>query len=353
MRPLVFAVASFILSVAFQLTMAKYGADVPDGWLLVLWIVPLVPFVWWLWTHEKVLSRRQQVREYFRKYPWTAVIVTLATLFIVTSCLVGLSYTSWQMLKIQHQANQAKNEPPPPSTGDAKPQKLPPGDGQPTARKHHLPMPPKVTPASGNPPVNQALPPMSQECAPGAKCAQTSGQTGGITAGELNVSTPPTIQSIVMDMQFVCTVRDGFVGPKGSTNASLVVSRAGVSLLYPRGSIKLVFDGLWQVYQPDQDGTIMVAEHYYLAPGSEVSGQPVTILGLVSDIEINAIWFEGDWCSEYKGAVGMKVNGYVVWERRLGIQTLPLEDGKRTYITIPSIPVDIKEKIVSVFKPTD
>lgn len=41
-----------------------------------------------------------------------------------------------------------------------------------------------------SPPVPApALPlPMSQECAPGANCAQSSGQTGGITAGQINMT---------------------------------------------------------------------------------------------------------------------------------------------------------------------
>ena len=36
-------------------------------------------------------------------------------------------------------------------------------------------------------PQSPAAPPLSQECAPGANCAQSSGQSGGITAGQINV----------------------------------------------------------------------------------------------------------------------------------------------------------------------
>jgi hypothetical protein len=32
-----------------------------------------------------------------------------------------------------------------------------------------------------------AAPPLSQECAPGANCAQSTGQSGGITAGQINI----------------------------------------------------------------------------------------------------------------------------------------------------------------------
>jgi len=41
MRPFILSCASFILSIAFQLTLAKYGTEVPDGWILVLWVLPL------------------------------------------------------------------------------------------------------------------------------------------------------------------------------------------------------------------------------------------------------------------------------------------------------------------------
>jgi|SRR6266849_4229434 len=48
---------------------------------------------------------------------------------------------------------------------------------------------PKVK-SKPTPAPSQALP-VSQECAPGASCAQSSGQQGGITAGTINVGPPP------------------------------------------------------------------------------------------------------------------------------------------------------------------
>jgi hypothetical protein len=40
-------------------------------------------------------------------------------------------------------------------------------------------------------PASQPSTPMRQECAPGASCAQSSGQQGGITAGTINIGPPP------------------------------------------------------------------------------------------------------------------------------------------------------------------
>jgi hypothetical protein len=99
MRPLVFTVASFVLSIAVQLTMAKYGSDIPDVCLLVLWIAPLAPLAWWLWTHEKLLRSRERLSQYVRLHFWKS----LATVIIMTLCIWGLGYTGWRILKQRHQ----------------------------------------------------------------------------------------------------------------------------------------------------------------------------------------------------------------------------------------------------------
>ncbi|MGO9124070.1 MAG: hypothetical protein ACLP6G_04200 [Terriglobales bacterium] len=91
------------MSIAFQLTLAKYGTDVPDGWLLVLWVVPLVPFGWWLWTHDKLLTRRDKLKQYFRLHPWRATLATVAVCLIVASCLGGVGYIGWRMLRVRHE----------------------------------------------------------------------------------------------------------------------------------------------------------------------------------------------------------------------------------------------------------
>jgi hypothetical protein len=99
-RALLFTGASFVLSIAIQLTMAKYGADIPDGVLLVLWVVPLVPLGYWGWTHDKLLSHRERIRQYFHIHPWTTVIAAVTAVAIVASCIGGAGYTGWKMLKV-------------------------------------------------------------------------------------------------------------------------------------------------------------------------------------------------------------------------------------------------------------
>jgi hypothetical protein len=104
MRPLIFAAASFILSMAFQLTMAKYGANIPDGWLLFLWLAPLVPFAWWVWTHDKLITRRQKLTRYFQLHPWKTILSALATITITVSCFGGVGYVGWKILKTNHES---------------------------------------------------------------------------------------------------------------------------------------------------------------------------------------------------------------------------------------------------------
>jgi hypothetical protein len=105
MRTAILTISTFTLSLAFQLSMAKYGADVPDAWLLVLWLLPLAPLIWWLCTHEKLLSRREQLKRSFQQNPVVTSFVTIATLLIVVSCMAGVSYTGWRMLRIRHESS--------------------------------------------------------------------------------------------------------------------------------------------------------------------------------------------------------------------------------------------------------
>ena len=50
-------------------------------------------------------------------------------------------------------------------------------------------------------PAPSQPPPMSQECAPGASCAQSSGQQGGITAGTVNIGPVPPPPRTLTDKQ--------------------------------------------------------------------------------------------------------------------------------------------------------
>ena len=60
------------------------------------------------------------------------------------------------------------------------------------------------SPAGATPQTPQSTqPPMSQECGTGANCAMSNNQQGGITAGQINIGTPPPSQ-----VQLVCISRN-------------------------------------------------------------------------------------------------------------------------------------------------
>jgi hypothetical protein len=194
MRPLIFTVASFVISIAFQLTMAKYGADIPDGWLLVLWIAPLAPLAWWIWTHDKLLSRREKIRKYFELHPWAASIIALATLVIVVSCIAAAGYIGWKMLKARHETantggQQNLSIPDQKETGSQPIPKSSTPIIKPIA-KARPPHTPSISKSSSSPlrgePAQTPAQPQTQTCAPGAQCAQSTGQSGGFT-GQINL----------------------------------------------------------------------------------------------------------------------------------------------------------------------
>jgi hypothetical protein len=57
--------------------------------------------------------------------------------------------------------------------------------------KAKFPKQPSISKAGVGDPLLPKPPTQSQECAPGALCAQSTGQTGGITAGQVNFGPPP------------------------------------------------------------------------------------------------------------------------------------------------------------------
>jgi hypothetical protein len=201
------------MTIAFQLTMAKYGADVPDLWLLVLWLLPLAPFGWWLYTHDKLQTRREKMKRYFRLHPWASIGVTLATLVIVGSCIAGVSYTGWKMLTERHLHASVETAPrqqapfpqTQPSQGiDETKAAPPPVESSPQVKpipRAKAPKAPsvgitKVVPQSkqmafsGGDARAPSMPPIKQDCG-GGNCAATVGQQGGITAGQINLGPPP------------------------------------------------------------------------------------------------------------------------------------------------------------------
>jgi hypothetical protein len=133
-----------------------------------------------------------------KKVPWgrtdklTAVGVVIAILAIVVGLLfpevrrfVGLEKPAPVAL-VQTQA--PKSEPPATATPNAttpQAQQTPSPPAPVKKKREHRSAQSSTAPAPTPPP------PTSQNCAPGASCAQSNGQQGGITAGTINVGPPP------------------------------------------------------------------------------------------------------------------------------------------------------------------
>src|ERR1035437_6017182 len=87
MRALVLSAAAVMLNIALNTTLAKYGAQAPDWLVIALWLVPLVPLGWYVYTHEKVTPKRAWLRERYNNRPKSTVAVAFATLAIIVASL--------------------------------------------------------------------------------------------------------------------------------------------------------------------------------------------------------------------------------------------------------------------------
>jgi len=85
-----------MVSLAVESTLSKYGANVPDSILILLWIVPVIPLGYWLWTHEKLVRHRNWWREAFRNSPFSTAFSAVAALLILAGCLYGAGRLVWR-----------------------------------------------------------------------------------------------------------------------------------------------------------------------------------------------------------------------------------------------------------------
>jgi hypothetical protein len=76
--------ASFMLNLAMSISLAKGWANrFPDSLILALYAVACLPFLWWLYTHEKLLIQRQWIRIQFRDHPLSSIVVCGLFLFTI------------------------------------------------------------------------------------------------------------------------------------------------------------------------------------------------------------------------------------------------------------------------------
>jgi hypothetical protein len=76
-----------LVSLAVNTTLSKYGPQTPDWVLIALWLIPLAPLGWWVYTHEKLKRWREWLREQFSTKPKRTVVAAIAVLIIVAASL--------------------------------------------------------------------------------------------------------------------------------------------------------------------------------------------------------------------------------------------------------------------------
>jgi hypothetical protein len=211
MRAFVLSFCLFVLDVAFNISLAKGWADWIPNWVVaVLWLAPLVPLVWWTITHEKLTGHRAWVRARFQASPrkFVVVVTCLATIMFIS--VAGFGLYIHRVIKsrtmIAKTGNQA--ETPRSDVSAAIPSSVAPAQSAPASqpakqRKSHTDLP---KPAVKNTPGLQPSQQQSGESntqtgsiTQGAGSALSFGQSGGITAGTVNVDSHPDL--VMSDVQ--------------------------------------------------------------------------------------------------------------------------------------------------------
>ncbi len=168
------SVALFMLNLAINATVNKYGSHWSDLVIVFLWILPIIPFAIWGYLHERTLMNRIWLISRFRNHPISISLVILLFLWIA----IG------QSLRIIHRfhnpitAASAQLQ-----EATAKPKVYPqkeansvtPHPANPIPRsKSHLKLRPQIlqSPSVVNPPTTQTT--YEQKCE-GSACAQGPG----------------------------------------------------------------------------------------------------------------------------------------------------------------------------------
>jgi len=143
---------------------------------IILFLIEKTPLIVGLSLASMVGLAVYPIFHFFREAAFRIVAVA-----VMLGLAVLIGWQAWPIKKPSFvEVSGGLSQGPVPNSNQG-PAPVPAQSSAPTAKtKAKTPRPQAATPQ----------PPMSQECAPGASCAQSSGQQGGITAGVYNATTP-------------------------------------------------------------------------------------------------------------------------------------------------------------------
>jgi len=214
-------IAGVILNLALDISLAKGWADkIPNGLVIVLYILSILPFAYWVITHEKTLRQREWLKDRFRNYTLSSVAVIIVLGFVVVSTVVVVAPRLWRLLtpaipvsKAQpskEQQRQSLNEQ---SDTSSKTTQI----ESPKAAAELIPTTPKKKhKQSASSPKVSAKPPEQPgvstvgdnspavgSISQGAGSALSINQQGGITAGTINVGAEPCRWKSLTDHDYI------------------------------------------------------------------------------------------------------------------------------------------------------
>lgn len=98
MRSIILSGLLLTLSLALNLTLSKYGANVYDWIIISAWLLPLAPLLWLGVTNEKTLRHRQWLGQRFSARPIRTSILATSIVIIVLISVASVAHRTWQML---------------------------------------------------------------------------------------------------------------------------------------------------------------------------------------------------------------------------------------------------------------
>jgi hypothetical protein len=154
-RLLWWSVGCVTLNFAIDATVNKYGSHWSDGVIVVLWLLPLIPFAIWIFLHERFLLQRKWIAENFKEHPISFLLIVV--LFLV----VGVSQTARIVSRFTRNAVVATTVPQP--TASHAPAAAPQSQatGQPPAKHTPQEQSPNKAPVPQSTPIAPAAPPKS------------------------------------------------------------------------------------------------------------------------------------------------------------------------------------------------
>jgi hypothetical protein len=195
-RAVILSASLFVVNVAFNISLAKGWAESVPNWLVILlWIVPVVPLVWWAITHDKLARQKLWIRERFSVKPWSSALAAVAVLLVVALSLAGAGYriragitkhpviSAAQTSSPSQENGKAKEESAPQSKGNSPPSATPPIKPK---RSHRPVLAPNTSAGEGQEKPTPQTPPI-ESISQGAGSALSINQQGGVTAAQVTI----------------------------------------------------------------------------------------------------------------------------------------------------------------------